>query len=398
MEESDYSFDTMAIHAGDIDPALCTTIGTPIYSSVAFSFGSAQEAAMKFSGKEAGYVYSRIGNPTVELVEKRIAALEGGEACLAASSGMGAIGTLFLTILKAGDHIIADKTIYSCTYTLFSTRLAKFGISTSFVDTRNPQEVVDAMRPNTRVVYFETPANPTLKIVDIKSLCETVHSHNNEIMVITDNTFSTPCITKPIALGVDVVVHSGTKYINGHGDALAGFIVGKKDLIDRCYDETMKDVTGAPLQAFEAFLVLRGLKTLPVRVERHSANALKIARYLEKHPKIEKVYYPGLESFEDHEIAAKQMKGGFGGVLAFEVKGGVEAGRKLMNSVRLCHLAVSLGECDTLIEHPASMTHCFNSPEEREKAGISDGLVRLSVGLEDPEDIRKDLDRALENI
>ena len=309
---------------------------------------------------------------------------------------MGAIASVFWALLKAGDHVVTDSCLYGCTFALLEHSLTRFGVEVSFVDTANLEEVRAAMKPNTRMVYLETPANPNLKIVDIAAVSKIAHSHENVVLVV-DNTFATPYLQRPLELGADVVVHSATKYLNGHGDVIAGLVVTNKELASPIRWVGLKDCTGAVLGPQEAFLIIRGLKTLPIRMERHCANAKLVAEFLDKHPKVAKVYYPGLASHEGHDIAAKEMKD-FGAMISFELKGGVEEGRTLMNSVKVCSLAVSLGDTETLIQHPASMTHSPYSPEERHAAGITDGLVRLSVGLEDPEDIIADLDAALAKI
>ena len=387
---------TAAIHAGARRDEQYGALATPIYSTSTFEFASAEQGGARFAGKEQGYIYSRLGNPTVAVLEEKLAVLEHAEAAAAVSSGMGAVTTVLWTALKAGDHVVADETLYGCTFAYLSHGLTRFGVDVTFVDTSDPEKVRAALRPNTRVLYLETPANPNLKIVDLEALAALVHGHCPDILVIVDNTFATPCLQRPLDLGCDVVLHSATKYLNGHGDVIAGLIAGSKEFITQCKMFGLKDMTGAVLGAFEAYLIIRGMKTLPLRVERHCENALRVARFLAGHPAVERVYYPGLENHPGHETAARQMHGGFGGIVAFEVKGGFEAGKKVINSVQLAKVAVSLGDCETLIEHPASMTHSPYTPEERAEAGISEGLIRLAVGLEDAEDIMEDLKQALE--
>ena len=312
------------------------------------------------------------------------------------SSGMGAISSTLWTVLKAGDHIVTDKTLYGCTFALMNHGLTRFGVEVTFVDTSNLDEVKNAMKKNTRVVYLETPANPNLKIVDLEALSKIAHTNPNTL-VIVDNTFATPYMQKPLKLGADIVVHSVTKYINGHGDVIAGLVVTNKELADQIRFVGLKDMTGAVLGPQDAYYIIRGMKTFEIRMERHCANAKKVVEFLNKHPKIEKVYYPGLETHPGYEIAKKQMKD-FGAMISFELKGGFEAGKTLLNNLKLCSLAVSLGDTETLIQHPASMTHSPYTKEEREAAGITDGLVRLSVGLENVEDIIADLEQGLEKI
>ena len=387
---------TTAIHAGARRDEQYGALATPIYSTSTFEFASAEQGGARFAVQEQGYIYSRLGNPTVTVLEEKLAALEHAEAAAAVSSGMGAVTTVLWTSLRAGDHVVADETLYGCTFAYLSHGITRFGVDVTFVDTSDPDKVRAALRPNTRVLYLETPANPNLKVVDLAELAALAHQHNPGILVVVDNTFATPCLQRPLDLGCDVVLHSATKYLNGHGDVIAGMIAGRQDFITQCKMFGLKDMTGAVLGAFEAYLIIRGMKTLPLRVERHCENALRVARFLAQHPAVERVYYPGLENHSGHEIAARQMHGGFGGIVAFEVRGGFEAGKKVINSVQLAKVAVSLGDCETLIEHPASMTHSPYTPEERAEAGISEGLIRLAVGLEDAEDIIADLQQALE--
>ena len=386
---------TTAIHAGTLKN-LYGTLAMPIYQTSTFIFDSAEQGGRRFALEEAGYIYTRLGNPTTTVLENKIAVLEEGEAGVAMSSGMGAISSTLWTVLKAGDHIVTDKTLYGCTFALMNHGLTRFGVEVTFVDTSNLDEVKNAMKKNTRVVYLETPANPNLKIVDLEALSKIAHTNPNTL-VIVDNTFATPYMQKPLKLGADIVVHSVTKYINGHGDVIAGLVVTNKELADQIRFVGLKDMTGAVLGPQDAYYIIRGMKTFEIRMERHCANAKKVVEFLNKHPKIEKVYYPGLETHPGYEIAKKQMKD-FGAMISFELKGGFEAGKTLLNNLKLCSLAVSLGDTETLIQHPASMTHSPYTKEEREAAGITDGLVRLSVGLENVEDIIADLEYGLEKI
>lgn len=386
---------TQAIHGGHTKNPF-GTLATPIYQTSTFVFDSAEQGGRRFALEEEGYIYSRLGNPTTAVAEGKVALLEGAEAAVATSSGMGAISSTLWTLLKAGDHVISDKTLYGCTFALLCHGLTKFGIDVEFIDTSDLEAVKKAMKPNTRVVYLETPANPNLKIVDIAEVAKIAHTNPNT-KVVVDNTFATPYNQKPLLLGADIVVHSATKYINGHGDVIAGFAVGSKEMIDQIRLVGIKDMTGSVLGPQEAYYIIRGMKTFEIRMQRHCENAMKVARFLEAHPKVEKVYYPGLESHEGHEIAKKQMRS-YGAMISFELKGGFEAGKTLLNNLEVCQLAVSLGDPDTLIQHPASMTHSPYSKEEREAAGITDGLVRLSVGLENVEDIIADLEQGLARI
>ena len=395
METKKCGLGTTAIHAGTLKN-LYGTLAMPIYQTSTFIFDSAEQGGRRFALEEAGYIYTRLGNPTTTVLENKIAALEEGEAAVATSSGMGAISSTLWTVLKAGDHVVTDKTLYGCTFALMCHGLTRFGIEVTFVDTSNLDEVKNAMKENTRVVYLETPANPNLKIVDLEALSKLAHTNPNTL-VIVDNTFATPYMQKPLKLGADIVVHSVTKYINGHGDVIAGLVVTNKELADQIRFVGLKDMTGAVLGPQDAYYIIRGMKTFEIRMERHCKNAKKVVEFLNKHPKIERVYYPGLETHPGHEIAKKQMKD-FGAMISFELKGGFEAGKTLLNSLKLCSLAVSLGDTETLIQHPASMTHSPYTKEEREAAGITDGLVRLSVGLENVEDIIADLEQGLEKI
>ncbi|MFT5873156.1 MAG: methionine-gamma-lyase [Clostridium sp.] len=385
-------FGTKAIHGGSkVDQY--GALATPIHQTATFVFDSADQGGNRFAGKEEGYVYSRMGNPTNTVLEEKLAILEGGEACMSMSSGIGAITSAMWTSLKAGDHVVASKTIYGCTHAFLSHGIARFGVEVTFVDVTDTENIRKAMKENTRVVFLETPANPTLLITDIEEIAKIAHERENCIVMV-DNTFSTPYLQRPLELGADVVVHSGTKFLNGHGDVIAGFVIGSKTFIDEVRMFGVKDMTGACLSPFDAYLIIRGMKTLEIRMDRHCENAMAVAEFLEAHPAVEKVYFPGLKSFPQYTLAKKQMSLP-GAVIAFEIKGGVEEGKKVINAVKMCKLAVSLGDPETLIEHPASMTHSSYPQEERLEAGITDGLIRLAVGLENKEDIIVDLDQAL---
>lgn len=383
---------TKAIHGGVSKEKGYGSLSMPIYQTSTFVFETAEQGGRRFAGEEEGYIYSRLGNPTVSLLEEKIALLEGAEACVAFSSGMGAISSTLWSIAGAGKHIIADGTLYGCTFALLNHGMPRYGVEVDFVDTADLDAVKAALKDNTCCVYLESPANPTLKIEDIEAVAKIAHDFNPDIKVVVDNTFATPVLQNPIALGADVVVHSATKYLNGHGDVIAGFSCGKADFMADVRLFGLKDMTGSVLGPQEAFLIMRGLKTLALRVPKHVANAKMIAEYLESEPKCVKVYYPGLASHPGHDIAAKQMKD-FGGMLAFEVESR-EAGAKLCNALELCTCAVSLGDAETLIEHPASMTHSPYTAEELAEAGIPEGLIRLAVGLEEGEEIIADLKQA----
>ncbi len=392
---SKMNFSTRAVHAG-YKPNEYGALATPIYQTSTFIFDSAEQGGRRFALEEDGYIYTRLGNPTSTQVEEKLASLENAEAAVSMASGMGAITSVIWAKVSAGDHIIAAKTLYGCTFAYMNHGLTRFGVEMDFVDTSDPENVRKAMKPNTKIVYLESPANPNMLLSDIEEISKIAHM-NEDCIVMVDNTYCTPYIQRPLDLGADVVVHSATKYLNGHGDVIAGFAAGSKEIIDQVRLVGIKDMTGSVLSPFDAYLINRGMKTLEVRMEKHCSNAQKVAEFLESHPAVEWIGYPGLKSFPQYELAKKQMELP-GAMIAFEVKGGLEAGRKLMNTLELCSLAVSLGDTETLIQHPASMTHSPYTPEERALSGISEGLVRLSIGLEHPDDIIDDLKQALDKL
>ena len=383
---------TLAIHANPQKDQYGAII-PPIYQTSTFVFDNCDQGGNRFAGKESGFMYTRLGNPTIAALEGKIAILEHAEACAAAASGMGAIASTVWTILKAGDHMISDECLYGCTHGLFQEQLTKFGVEVDFIDTSIPGNIKKHLKPNTKLVYFETPANPTMKMIDIKLAAEEGHSQEG-VMVVCDNTFCSPIVCNPIDFGVDCVVHSGTKYINGHTDVVCGFSCGKKAFIDKVKMEGIKDITGAVLSPHDAYLILRGTMTLDLRVKRAAENAMKVAKFLHEHPAVKRVYYPGLEDHPGHDIAAKQMRA-FGSMISFDVDG-LEKAKCILDHCRLVALAVSLGGCESLIQHPASMTHAGVPKEEREAAGLTDNLIRLSVGIEDVDDIIADLKQALD--
>lgn len=385
-------FATKAVHGGQSPCPATGAVTTPIYQTSAFVFRDVAEGAAKFAGEQPGFIYSRLGNPTLRALEEKMALLEGGEDAAAAASGMAAISGAFLALASRGDHIVSQRVIYGSTHSLLSGLLPDLGIEVTFVDRPTPDEVQRALRPNTKVLFIETPSNPTLELVDLPVLAALARERG--VITVVDNTFMSPYLQRPLEFGVDVVVHSATKYIGGHGDVIGGVVVGGKDVIQAVKSRALKDLGGI-LGPFDAWLLIRGLKTLPLRMEKHSRNALTVARFLAGHPAVAKVYYPWLETDPQYELAQRQMKAG-GGVVSFELKAGYEACVATLNAVRLCHLAVSLGDVDTLIEHPASMTHSVIPFEERLAVGITDNLIRLAVGIEDAEDIIADLDQALE--
>ncbi|MBX7532108.1 methionine gamma-lyase [Qipengyuania sp. 1XM1-15A] len=385
-------FSSRAIHHG-YDPAEnMGALTPPMHMASTFAFDSAEQGGAIFAGDQQGYFYSRISNPTLDLLEQRIATLEGAEAGVATASGMGAITAVMWSLLQAGDEIITDKTLYGCTFAFFRHGLAKFGVKVTHVDLTDPTALEAAMTDKVKVVYFETPANPNMRLVDIAAISEVAHKRRAQVVV--DNTYATPALTRPVELGADIVVHSATKYLGGHGDLVGGLVAGSAETMQKVRLEGLKDMTGAVMSPFTATLVMRGLKTLALRMERHSKTALEVARWLEAQPQVAAVHYPGLESFGQAELASRQMALP-GGMIAFDLAGGYDQGIRFMNRLGMITRAVSLGDAETLIQHPASMTHSTYTPEERAAHGIGEGLLRLSVGLEDAEDIFADLEQAL---
>ena len=385
-------FATRAIHHAynplDNDGALTP----PLHLTSTFSFETAEAGGDTFAGEREGHIYSRISNPTCDLLEQRIATLEGAEAGLAMASGMGAITAVLWTLLSPGDEVIVDKTLYGCTFAFMRHGLAKWGVTITHVDMTDVENLRAAISDKTRVVYFETPANPNMRLVDIAAASDIAHAAGAQVVV--DNTYATPYLTRPIELGADIVVHSATKYLGGHGDVVAGLIAGTAEQITEIRLVGMKDMTGAVMAPFNAMLILRGLKTLALRMDRHCASARVVADYLEAHPAVSSVHFPGLQSFPQHQLAERQMAQP-GAMIAFEIDGGMAGGIQFMNALEMIQRAVSLGDAETLIQHPASMTHSTYTAEERLEHDISDGLIRLSVGLEDVADILQDLDQAL---
>ena len=397
MVKENSGFGTKAIHGGKMKDTQYGALTMPIYQTSTFEFDCCEQGGRRFAGEEKGYIYTRLGNPSISAVENKVALLEGGEACAAASSGMGAVSACLWSIAGAGKHILADETLYGCTFALLNHGMTRYGVEVTFVDTSDLEQVKANLKENTVCVYLETPANPNLKISDIQAVAELAHAYNPAIQVVCDNTFASPYLQRPLELGADVVIHSATKYLNGHGDVIAGFVVGTEAFINEVKMFGLKDMTGATLGPFEAFLIMRGLKTMEIRMERHCENAKKVAEYLVKQEKVERVYYPGLETHTGYEIAKKQMQD-FGAMISFEVKGGKEGGMKFVNSLSMIPIAVSLGDAETLVQHPASMTHSVYTEEELKAAGISAGLIRLSVGLENAEDIIADLELGFSKI
>ncbi len=384
-------FATRAIHAGNDSANEQGALVPPVYMTSTFAFDTAEAGGEMFAGNLPGHFYSRVSNPTLDLLERRLADLEGADAALSTASGIGAITSTLWTILEAGDELVVDQTLYGCTFAFFQAGLTKFGIRIVTADLTDPENLAAAITPKTKAVYFETPANPNMRLVDIRAVSAIAHGHG--ALVIVDNTYATPYLTRPIALGADIVVHSATKYLGGHGDLIAGLVAGPEDLIRRIRLEGLKNMTGAVMAPLTAFLVMRGLKTLEIRMDRHCASAQKVAEWLADHPAVKSISYPGLDIFPQRELALCQMSQP-GGMIAFELKDGLQAGITFMNRLKMIKRAVSLGDAETLIQHPASMTHSTYTPQERARHGISEGLVRLSVGLETADDIMADLSQA----
>ena len=382
---------SQCVHAGTKLDTPYGSVIQPIYQSATFKFKNADQGARLFQGEESGYIYTRIRNPTVEAMEDAVAILEGGAKAVGCASGMAAVHTLFASTLKAGDHLICTASAYGSTITLLQNVLPLFNIEASFVNTHIVDDVKKAIKPNTKLIFVESPCNPTMMISDIAETSKIAKSANIKLAV--DNTYCSPILQKPFELGADYIVHSMTKFINGHADVVAGIIV-IKDEEEYPHFRKMMCHFGGVIDPFNAFLVHRGIKTLRLRVEAQQKNAQLVAEFLEKHPKVEWVLYPGLESHPQYKLGHQQMKGS-GSLMVFGVKGGIEGGKTLMNNTELIQLAVSLGGIESLIQHPASMTHALMGEEARVAAGISDGMVRLSVGIEEVPDLIAELDRGL---
>ncbi len=388
--DDDYSFDTLAIRAGHTR----TPEGEhseAVFPTSSFVFASAAEAAARFSGDQPGNIYSRFTNPTVRTFEQRLAALEGAECCVATSSGMAAILSTCLGLLKTGDHIVSSRSIFGSTTMLFTNYLAKLGIETSFVDLTDIAEWEAAIRPQTRLLFLETPSNPLTELADIQQLADLAHQH--DCLLAVDNCFCTPALQLPLKHGADIVIHSATKFLDGQGRCVGGAVLGKKDLVGEHVFGFLR-TAGPTMSPFNAWVFLKGLETLSLRMKAHSANALALAQWLEQQPQVQRVFFPGLESHEQHQLA-KTQQSGFGGLLSFELKGGKQAGWNLIDATRLVSITANLGDTKTTITHPASTTHNRLSEEQLEQAGISEGLIRVAVGLEDIEDLKTDLLRGM---
>lgn len=384
--EDNYKFDTLAVRAGQTRTAEGEHC-EPIFTTSSYVFASAAEAAARFSDEQPGNIYSRFTNPTVRTFEQRLAAMEGAETCVATASGMSAILSTCLGLLKSGDHIVSSRSIFGSTTMLFTNFLAKLGIETSFVELTNIDDWASAIRPETRLMFMETPSNPLTELADIKQLSEL--AHQNDILLVVDNCFCTPALQQPISLGADIVIHSATKFLDGQGRCVGGAVVGPEDIVGEQVFGFLR-TAGPAMSPFNAWVFLKGLETLNLRMKAHSLNALALARWLERQANVKRVFYPGLESHGQHELAVRQQSG-FGGLLSFELEGGKEAGWKLIDATRLISITANLGDTKSTITHPASTTHNRLTPEQREQAGIVDGLIRIAVGLEDIEDLKKDL-------
>lgn len=391
MNNIENEFNTKLIHGGSFEDEFGSAT-VPIYQTSTFKFKSAQNGADCFSGKSDGFIYTRIANPTIRAFEQNIAALENGFAGIATSSGMGAISSVYMALLGGGNHIISSDAVYGPARGVLEQDFSRYNVEATFVNTSNLDEITAAIKPNTKVLYIETPANPTMGITDISACAQIARSHN--LILVVDNTFCSPYLQKPLDLGADVVLHSVTKFINGHADLVGGIIVAKDPEIYKKIRHSMVYM-GCNMDPSQAFMALRGVKTLAVRIDRAQQNAIKVAKFLEANPKVAWIKYPGLESHPQYELAKKQMNGP-GSMISFGLKGGYNSGKKLMDNVHLALLAVSLGGVETLIQHPASMTHAAVSQDDKLVAGITDDLIRFSVGIEDVNDIIKDLQQALE--
>ncbi|MCA0986376.1 methionine gamma-lyase [Guptibacillus algicola] len=389
-----HQFETRSIHDGYESNSHYNSLASPIYQTSTFTFETAEAGEKRFAGEEPGYIYSRLGNPTVRMLEERIASLESAEAGLAFGSGMAAVSAVLFHLVRSGDHILCSEGVYGCTFGLLQLMKEKFSVEHDLLPLDSKEQIIDSIQPNTRVIYIETPINPTLKLIDLQMISSIAKERG--ITVVVDNTFSTPYLQRPLEFGCDIVLHSATKYIGGHGDVVAGLVAGDKETISSIAKSTQKDIGGI-LAPFDAWLLLRGLKTLPLRMDRHCYNAESIVDKLKSHPKIKKVMYPGIKGYPSYAIAQKQMKQA-GGLISFEIDGGKAEAQAFMNKLEMIKIAVSLGDAETLIQHPATMTHAVVPEEERSRMGINHSLIRLSLGLEASDDIWEDLKQALESL
>jgi methionine-gamma-lyase len=393
METNDKGFDTKLIHAGSFDDQYGSAT-VPIYQTSTFKFKNADHGAACFHDNGEGYIYTRINNPTIDALENLVASLENGFRGIACSSGMGAVNTVYMSLLSQGDHMISSAVVYGPSRVIMEKHYSRFGIESDYVDTSNPENIRKAIKPNTRLLFIETPANPTMDITDLKEVVKIARDH--QLITVADNTFCSPYLQRPLDFGFDIVFHSITKFLNGHADVVGGIIVTREKPLYALLRPMMINL-GCNMDPHQAFLAIRGIKTLSVRMERCQQNAIQVAHFLESHQKVAWVRYPGLKSHPQFELARQQMKGP-GAIISFELKGGLHAGKELMNNLNLCILAVSLGGVESLIQHPASMTHSKMNPSSRKQSGITNGLVRLSVGIENAEDIIHDLQQALDKV
>ncbi|MDQ1362535.1 MAG: O-succinylhomoserine sulfhydrylase [Pseudomonadota bacterium] len=389
-EFEEYELETLAVRAGQVRTHE-NEHSEPIFPTSSFVFGSAAEAAARFAGTEPGNIYSRFTNPTVRIFEQRLAAMEGAESCVATASGMAAILATCMGLLKAGDHIVSSRSIFGTTTVLFTNYMGKFGVETSFVDLVDVAAWEAAIKPNTKLLFLETPSNPLTEIADIAALAKLAKQHG--CLLAVDNCFCTPVLQRPLELGADIIIHSATKYLDGQGRCMGGAVLGKKDKVGTDVFGFLR-TCGPTMSAFNAWVFLKGLETLHLRMKAHCDNALQLARWLEQQPAVARVYYPGLESHPQHALA-RQQQSGFGGILSFELKGGKDAGWKLVDATRMISITANLGDTKSTITHPATTTHGRLTPEQRAAAGIADGLIRISVGIEAIEDIKKDLARGM---
>ena len=390
FESDEWGFETLAVRAGQQRTAEHEH-AEPIFPTSSYVFDSAAQAAARFKGEEPGNIYSRFTNPTVRTFEQRLAALEGGDSCVATSSGMAAILSTCMALLKSGDHIVSSRAIFGSTVVLFNKYISPFGVDVSYVPLTDLQAWRDAIRPETRILFLETPSNPLTEVADIAALAQLAHEH--DCLLVVDNCFCTPALQQPLQLGADIVIHSATKYIDGQGRCVGGAVVGNKELVGEGVYGFLR-TAGPTMSPFNAWVFLKGLETLSLRMKAHSDNALQLARFLEGHAAVDRVYYPGLESHAQHQLASQQQSG-YGGVLAFEVKGGQEAAWNIIDNTQMLSITANLGDAKTTITHPATTTHGRLSDEERQEAGIQPGLIRIAVGLEDIEDIKADIQRGL---
>lgn len=399
-QATNWHSDTLAIHGGDAPNDPHGALVAPMYQTSTFVFADTQQGGQRFAGEEGGYIYSRLGNPTVTQLEQRVAQLEGMPAGAASATGMGAVAATMMAFLQHGDHVVASDAIYGCSFALFAHLFKRFGVDVTFVDMTDLAATEAAFQDNTQLCFLETPANPHLKLVDIKAISKLCQAQQvargkgqaGHIRLVVDNTFMTPLLQRPAELGADLIVHSATKYLNGHGDVVAGVVVGQAEDIELIKLTTLKDM-GATMSPHDAWLILRGLKTLPIRMQRHCENTEQVVAFLRQQSQISRLYYPGLTDHPNHQLVGEQMRHG-GAVIAFDMAGGYAAATKMLDALSMIKRAVSLGDAETLIQHPASMTHSPLTPEARDAAGIGEGLVRVSVGLEHPDDIIADLAQA----